>query len=57
MEMILIRHLKIDNTWTYFANDIAYHFNKLNHDYDYYINILGADHAGYIKEFHQQFQH
>ena len=40
---------KSDNTWTYFANDIAYHFNKLNRDYDYYINILGADHAGYIK--------
>ena len=40
---------KSDNTWTYFANDIAYHYHKLNREYDHYINILGADHAGYIK--------
>ena len=40
---------KSDNTWTYFAGDVAYHNNKLNRDYDTLINILGADHAGYIK--------
>ncbi len=40
---------KSDKTWTYFANDIAYHYNKLNRDFDQYINILGADHTGYIK--------
>ncbi len=40
---------KSDNTWTYFANDIAYHYHKLDREYDHYINILGADHAGYIK--------
>ena len=40
---------KSDNTWTYFANDIAYHYHKLNRKYDQYINILGADHAGYTK--------
>lgn len=40
---------KSDNSWTYFANDIAYHFDKLNRNFDYYINILGADHSGYIK--------
>ena len=40
---------KSDNTWTYFANDIAYHYYKLKRGYDYYINILGADHSGYIK--------
>ena len=40
---------KSDNSWTYFANDIAYHFEKLNRNFDYYINILGADHSGYIK--------
>ena len=40
---------KSDNSWTYFAGDVAYHENKLNRKYDIYINILGADHAGYIK--------
>ena len=40
---------KSDNTWTYFANDIAYHYHKLKRGYDHYINILGADHSGYIK--------
>ena len=40
---------KSDNSWTYFANDIAYHYHKLNRRYDHYINVLGADHAGYTK--------
>ena len=40
---------KSDNSWTYFAGDVAYHENKLNRKFDTYINILGADHAGYIK--------
>ena len=40
---------KSDNTWTYFAGDVAYHNNKLNRNYDILVNILGADHAGYIK--------
>ncbi len=40
---------KEDNTWTYFAGDVAYHENKLNRNFDILINILGADHAGYIK--------
>ena len=40
---------KSDGAWTYFASDVAYHNNKLNRKYDYLINILGADHAGYIK--------
>ena len=40
---------KSDNTWTYFASDVAYHNNKLKRKFDYMINILGADHAGYIK--------
>ena len=40
---------KSDNTWTYFAGDVAYHNTKLNRDFDILINILGADHAGYIK--------
>ncbi len=40
---------KSDKSWTYFAGDAAYHNNKLNRNYDTLINILGADHAGYIK--------
>tara|TARA_Y100001970_G_scaffold244145_1_gene310016 strand:+ start:409 stop:2139 length:1731 start_codon:yes stop_codon:yes gene_type:complete len=40
---------KSDDSWTYFAGDVAYHENKLNRKFDLLINILGADHAGYIK--------
>jgi len=40
---------KNDNTWTYFANDIAYHSDKISRNYNYLINVLGADHTGYIK--------
>jgi arginyl-tRNA synthetase len=40
---------KNDGTWTYFANDVAYHMDKVNRSYLNLINILGADHTGYIK--------
>ena len=40
---------KSDGAWTYFASDVAYHKNKLDRKFDHLINILGADHAGYIK--------
>tara|TARA_Y100000590_G_scaffold326173_1_gene370148 strand:- start:1633 stop:3363 length:1731 start_codon:yes stop_codon:yes gene_type:complete len=40
---------KANKAWTYFASDVAYHYTKLNRNYDVLINILGADHAGYIK--------
>tara|TARA_B110000971_G_scaffold213707_1_gene244856 strand:- start:6 stop:1730 length:1725 start_codon:yes stop_codon:yes gene_type:complete len=40
---------KNDGSWTYFANDIAYHFDKSSRNYNYLINVLGADHTGYIK--------
>lgn len=41
---------KSDGGWTYFANDIAYHYKKYTHDNnDLLIDILGADHAGYVK--------
>ena len=40
---------KNDGSWTYFANDLAYHFDKVSRKYDKLINILGADHTGYIK--------
>ncbi len=40
---------KNDGTWTYFANDLAYHYNKVSRNFDKLINILGADHTGYVK--------
>ena len=40
---------KNDGSWTYFANDVAYHMDKVNRNYNNLINILGADHTGYIK--------
>ena len=40
---------KSDGAWTYFAPDIAYHFNKVQRGFDELINIFGADHAGYVK--------
>ena len=40
---------KNDGSWTYFANDVAYHMDKVNRNYDNLVNILGADHTGYIK--------
>ena len=40
---------KNDGTWTYFANDVAYHMHKIDRKYKNLVNILGADHTGYIK--------
>jgi len=40
---------KSDGSWTYFANDVAYHLNKIERKFDLLINVLGADHAGYLK--------
>ena len=40
---------KADGSWTYFAADVAYHSYKVSRKFDVLINILGADHAGYIK--------
>ena len=40
---------KADGTWTYFAGDLGYHSHKISRKFDVLINILGADHAGYIK--------
>ncbi len=38
---------KSDGTWTYFAPDIAYHYDKIVRNFDVLINIFGADHSGY----------
>ncbi|MGL4321922.1 MAG: arginine--tRNA ligase, partial [Paracoccaceae bacterium] len=41
--------MKSDGSWTYFAPDIAYHFDKVQRGFDVLIDILGADHGGYVK--------
>ncbi len=40
---------KSDGSNTYFANDIAYHADKVKRGYDVLIDVLGADHGGYVK--------
>jgi arginyl-tRNA synthetase len=40
---------KSDGSWTYFAPDIAYHFDKVERGFDLLIDVLGADHGGYVK--------
>ena len=40
---------KSDGSWTYFAPDIAYHWDKIDRDFDELIDIFGADHGGYVK--------
>ena len=39
---------KNDGNPTYFANDIAYHLDKINRGFSKLINIWGADHLGYL---------
>ncbi len=41
--------MKSDGAWTYFAPDIAYHFDKISRGFDELIDIFGADHGGYVK--------
>ena len=40
---------KSDGSWTYFAPDIAYHYDKVSRDFDMLIDVFGADHGGYVK--------
>ena len=40
---------KSDGSWTYFAPDIAYHFDKVSRGFDQLIDVFGADHGGYVK--------
>jgi len=40
---------KSDGSWTYFAPDIAYHYDKVSRDFDALIDVFGADHGGYVK--------
>jgi arginyl-tRNA synthetase len=39
---------KSDGSWAYFASDIAYFADKIARGYDRLINVLGADHHGYV---------
>ena len=41
--------IKSDGSYTYLAADIAYHRNKYLRGFKHMINVLGADHSGYIK--------
>src|SRR5210317_44565 len=41
--------MKSDGGWTYFAPDIAYHYDKITRGFDELIDIFGADHSGYVK--------
>jgi arginyl-tRNA synthetase len=40
---------KSDGSWTYFAADIAYHFDKVQRGFAEMIDVWGADHGGYVK--------
>ncbi|SEQ25774.1 arginyl-tRNA synthetase [Loktanella sp. DSM 29012] len=40
---------KSDGAWTYFAPDIAYHYDKVERGFDALIDVFGADHGGYVK--------
>lgn len=44
--------IKNDGTYTYFLPDIAYHSDKIQRGYAKLIDVLGADHHGYIKRLH-----
>jgi len=40
---------KADGSWTYFAADIAYHWDKFQRGFSEMIDVWGADHGGYVK--------
>ena len=40
--------VKSDGDYTYFLPDIVYHVNKMSRGFDQLIDVLGADHHGYI---------
>ncbi len=41
--------VKSDGSYTYFAADMAYHRSKIERGFKTLINVLGADHGGYVK--------
>src|SRR5262249_23721978 len=40
---------KSDGSWTYFAPDIAYHYDKWRRGAQILIDVWGADHSGYVR--------
>ena len=48
--------VRANGAHTYFAADIAYHYNKAGRSFDRIINIFGADHHGYIKRLEASFE-
>jgi arginyl-tRNA synthetase len=40
---------KSDGSFTYFGGDLGYHLHKIRRGYTKLVNVLGADHAGYVK--------
>ena len=40
---------KSDGSWTYFAGDVAYHYDKLRRGFTALVDRFGADHGGYVK--------
>jgi len=41
--------MKSDGSYTYFAGDIAYHYDKYLRGFRSMVDVLGADHGGYVK--------
>lgn len=48
--------VKSDGSYTYLLPDIAYHYNKLKRGYELCIDVLGADHHGYINRMKSSLQ-
>ena len=48
--------MRANGTHTYFASDIAYHFNKGARGFDLLVNVFGADHHGYASRIKASFE-
>ncbi len=48
--------VRANGTHTYFAADIAYHFNKGERGYDVMLDVMGADHHGYASRIQAAYQ-
>ncbi len=48
--------IKSDGSYTYLLPDIAYHYNKLQRGFSLCIDVLGADHHGYINRMKSSLQ-
>jgi arginyl-tRNA synthetase len=48
--------IRANGVHTYFASDIAYHFNKAERGFHRIINIFGSDHHGYTRRLYASFE-